>query len=112
MVGLGLGGWIAAEVATRNPERIGKLVLISSVGISLKDTPVNLLILPAFGARPFRFPRRCVPTPRGRGAGVVTAALSSGTVTFGSRSTPTGTSSRSGTASRGTRWTRGALPCR
>jgi len=51
VVGLGFGGWIAAEVATRNPERIGKLVLISPVGISLSETPINRLIFPAFSAR-------------------------------------------------------------
>ncbi len=51
VVGLGLGGWIADEVATRNPERIGKLVLISPVGISLSETPIDRLIFPAFSAR-------------------------------------------------------------
>ena len=51
VVGLGLGGWVAAEVATRNPERIGKLVLISPAGISLPETPINRLIFPAFSPR-------------------------------------------------------------
>ncbi len=51
VVGLGFGAWIAAEVATRNPERIGKLVLMSPVGISLSETPINRLIFPAFSAR-------------------------------------------------------------
>jgi pimeloyl-ACP methyl ester carboxylesterase len=51
VVGLGLGAWVAAEVATRNPERIAKLVLISPVGISLSDQPINRLIFPAFSPR-------------------------------------------------------------
>jgi pimeloyl-ACP methyl ester carboxylesterase len=51
VVGLGLGGWIAAEVATRIPQRIGQLVLISPVGISLPDAPINRLIFPAFSPR-------------------------------------------------------------
>ena len=51
VVGLGFGGWIAAEVATRNPERIGKLVLISPTGISHSETQINRLIFPAFSAR-------------------------------------------------------------
>ena len=33
VLGLSLGGWIAAEIATRYPERVAKLVLVSSVGI-------------------------------------------------------------------------------
>lgn len=51
VVGLGLGAWIAAEVASRNPSRIGKLVLISPVGISLPEHPINRLIFPAFSPR-------------------------------------------------------------
>lgn len=33
VVGFCLGGWIAAEVAVRNPERIGRLVLIDAPGL-------------------------------------------------------------------------------
>ncbi len=51
VVGLGFGAWIAAEVASRNPGLIGKLVLISPVGISLPEYPINRLIFPAFSPR-------------------------------------------------------------
>ena len=33
LVGFGLGGWVAAELATTQRERIGKLVLVDAVGI-------------------------------------------------------------------------------
>jgi len=33
LVGLSIGGWIAAEIATKVPERIGRLVLIGPVGV-------------------------------------------------------------------------------
>jgi pimeloyl-ACP methyl ester carboxylesterase len=35
IVGCSLGGWIAAEIATKTPERIGKLALVGPVGIKL-----------------------------------------------------------------------------
>ena len=33
VVGLSLGGWLAAELATRNPERLRRLVLVDAAGI-------------------------------------------------------------------------------
>ncbi len=36
IVGFCLGGWIAAEMAVRNPERVGKLVLIGAGGLQVK----------------------------------------------------------------------------
>ncbi len=32
MVGLSLGGWLAAELAVRHPERVGRLVLVDAAG--------------------------------------------------------------------------------
>lgn len=37
IVGVGLGGWIAAEMAVRNPERVGRMALIGSFGIQALD---------------------------------------------------------------------------
>ncbi len=37
IVGLSLGGWLAAELATRNPERVERLVLVDACGIHLPD---------------------------------------------------------------------------
>ena len=36
VVGVSLGGWIAAELAVRHPERIGKLVLADAFGLRLE----------------------------------------------------------------------------
>jgi pimeloyl-ACP methyl ester carboxylesterase len=40
VVGHSLGGWLAAEVAVRAPERIGRLVLSSAVGIWIREEPL------------------------------------------------------------------------
>lgn len=40
VVGLSLGGWLAAELATRSPQRVGALVLVSAVGLYLEGAPV------------------------------------------------------------------------
>lgn len=40
LVGVSLGGWIAAELAARYPERVSKLVLVSSVGIWIPERPI------------------------------------------------------------------------
>ena len=40
VVGLSLGGWIAAELAARYPERISKLVLVDAVGIWIREKPI------------------------------------------------------------------------
>ena len=41
LVGFSIGGWIAAEIATKVPERIGRLVLIGPVGVKT-GTPDKL----------------------------------------------------------------------
>jgi pimeloyl-ACP methyl ester carboxylesterase len=48
VVGLSLGGWLAAELATRSPERVGKLVLVSPVGLYIDGAPVGQI----FGRSP------------------------------------------------------------
>lgn len=40
VVGLSLGGWIAAELAARHPERVERLVLADAVGIWIKERPI------------------------------------------------------------------------
>ena len=40
VVGSSLGGWIAAELATRAPARLGALVLIDAVGIAVPEEPI------------------------------------------------------------------------
>ncbi|HVF74547.1 MAG TPA: alpha/beta hydrolase [Acidimicrobiales bacterium] len=41
VVGLSLGGWIAAELAVRYPERLGGLVLVNPVGLYIKGAEVK-----------------------------------------------------------------------
>jgi pimeloyl-ACP methyl ester carboxylesterase len=48
VIGLSLGGWMAMELATRYPERVGALVLVNPVGIHLEGTPIKEL----FGRSP------------------------------------------------------------
>jgi pimeloyl-ACP methyl ester carboxylesterase len=40
VVGLSLGGWIAAELAARFPHRVSKLVLASACGIWVREKPI------------------------------------------------------------------------
>ncbi|MHB8669399.1 MAG: alpha/beta fold hydrolase, partial [Acidimicrobiales bacterium] len=40
LVGLSLGGWLAAEVATRWPERVGSLVLVNPAGLHIEGAPI------------------------------------------------------------------------
>jgi pimeloyl-ACP methyl ester carboxylesterase len=44
VVGTSLGGWLAAEIATKVPERIGRLVLVGPVGVKLG--PADKLDIP------------------------------------------------------------------
>jgi len=48
VVGLSLGGWMALELATRYPEKVGGLVLVNPVGLHLDDAPIEEL----FGRAP------------------------------------------------------------
>jgi pimeloyl-ACP methyl ester carboxylesterase len=40
VVGLSLGGWMAMELATRYPDRVGKMVLVNPVGIYIDGAPM------------------------------------------------------------------------
>ena len=48
VVGLSLGGWIAAELAALYPERVARLVLCDAVGIWIDATPIGEV----FGSTP------------------------------------------------------------
>ena len=37
LMGFSIGGWIAAEIAIRSTERIGRLIMVDSVGVKLGD---------------------------------------------------------------------------
>lgn len=50
LIGASVGGWIAAEIATKVPERLGKLVFIGPVGI--KVGPSDKLDIPDIFAMP------------------------------------------------------------
>jgi pimeloyl-ACP methyl ester carboxylesterase len=50
VVGCSLGGWLAAEIATKTPERIGRLVLVGPVGVKLG--PADKLDIPDIFAMP------------------------------------------------------------
>ncbi|THG34344.1 alpha/beta hydrolase [Glaciibacter flavus] len=47
LVGNSIGGWIAAEVALRHPDRLGRVVLVDSVGIDVEGHPVASSLAPA-----------------------------------------------------------------
>jgi pimeloyl-ACP methyl ester carboxylesterase len=48
LVGASLGGWMAAEVATRYPDRIGRLVLVNPAGLYLEGAEIKDI----FGRKP------------------------------------------------------------
>jgi pimeloyl-ACP methyl ester carboxylesterase len=50
LVGCAIGGWIAAEMATKAPERIKRLVMVGPVGVKLG--PVDKLDIPDIFAMP------------------------------------------------------------
>jgi pimeloyl-ACP methyl ester carboxylesterase len=41
IVGSGIGGWIAAEIAVRHPERVEKLALIGATGLKVSGHPIG-----------------------------------------------------------------------
>ena len=41
LVGSSLGGWMAAEVATRYPERVGRLVLVNPAGLYIEGAEIK-----------------------------------------------------------------------
>jgi pimeloyl-ACP methyl ester carboxylesterase len=41
LVGLSLGGWMAAELATRWPDRVRRLVLVNAVGLFVEGAPIT-----------------------------------------------------------------------
>jgi pimeloyl-ACP methyl ester carboxylesterase len=45
VIGTSMGGWIAAELALRQPQRVNKLVLVDAAGIRLSDVPTPDLFL-------------------------------------------------------------------
>jgi pimeloyl-ACP methyl ester carboxylesterase len=69
LVGCSIGGWIAAEIATRVPERIRRLVMVGPVGI--KVGPPDKLDIPDIFAMPqadvqkliYHDPARMTPDP-------------------------------------------------
>lgn len=40
IIGLSMGGWLAAELAVHSPERVEKLVLIDAVGLEVPGAPI------------------------------------------------------------------------
>lgn len=59
LVGLSLGGWMAAEVATRWPDRVGALVLVDPVGLHVDGAPIGEV----FGRDPVALARDLVADP-------------------------------------------------
>ncbi|MEA2626053.1 MAG: hypothetical protein QOD06_2098 [Candidatus Binatota bacterium] len=45
VVGLSLGGWLAAELAVQHRERVSKLVLIDAVGLKVEGAPITEFFL-------------------------------------------------------------------
>ncbi len=48
VVGQSLGGWMAAELAVRWPERVRRMVLVNAVGLYVQDAPITEI----FGRKP------------------------------------------------------------
>ncbi len=47
VVGLSLGGWLAAELALRQPQRVNRLVLVDAAGVRLPGVPMGEIFLAA-----------------------------------------------------------------
>jgi len=45
VAGNSIGGWLAAEIAAKNPERIGKLALIGATGLFVSGSPIGDLFM-------------------------------------------------------------------
>ncbi len=45
LVGSCVGGWVAAEIAARNPERVGRLALIGACGLFVPGSPTGDLFM-------------------------------------------------------------------
>ena len=56
LIGLSLGGWLAAELAVHHNRRIEKLALIGAMGLKLKQAPMtDFFALPPFRLREYLF---------------------------------------------------------
>ena len=63
LVGMSMGGWLAAEIAVRNTSRLSRLILVDTVGI--KPGTVTHGILPTSSGYPLRrLQNCCFTTPR------------------------------------------------
>lgn len=53
LAGACIGGWIAAEIAVRNRERVGRLALVGASGLFVRDRPIGdlfMMVQPENGA--------------------------------------------------------------
>ena len=115
LAGFSLGGWLAAEYAVRQPERLRRLVLIAPVGLVVESAPAPDIFkipppeLPAYlacdPAAVLRYSRNS-PTPPSRRAWAARSAASQSSWGRIRRATPN--SGAGCTASRCRRWCSGA----
>lgn len=47
VIGNSIGGWLAAELALRHPDRLGRIALVDAVGIEVEGHPVAATLPPA-----------------------------------------------------------------